>query len=229
MRLTELLDVSQLSDEEIQKAWEEAYNRFETTEEEIAKFIKRLNHAGQKDWNRDAQLVELFCGRCSGIRALEILGFNRIEGVDLSPSLLEKYKGDAQLYQADCRNLPFEDESRDIVIEQGGLHHLPDFPMDVERTLSEIHRILRSKGLFVLVEPWETPFLRLIHFLSERNLIRRISNKFDAFAAMTHYEKETYYRWLSAKEEILPLINRYFAVTHCQKRYGKLFFIGQKI
>jgi ubiquinone/menaquinone biosynthesis C-methylase UbiE len=197
MRINKLRDTSTLTDDEIQIAWEEAYQRFETQEEEIQKFTRRLNDAGQKDWRRDAQIVELFCGRCNDIRALERLGFINLEGVDVSPNLLAVYRGEAKLYQSDCRNLPFADKSRDIIILQGGLHHLPEFPIDIEQTLSETCRVLRPNGRFVLIEPWLTPFLRLIHFLSERDFIRLISNKFDAFATMTHYEKETYYRWLN--------------------------------
>ena len=34
--------------------WEEAYRRFETPEEEISKFTKRLNSLGQHAWPRDA-------------------------------------------------------------------------------------------------------------------------------------------------------------------------------
>ncbi len=75
MKITELRDTSTLSDEEIQIAWEEAYQRFETEEEEIQKFIKRLNDAGQQDWRKDEQIVELFCGRRNDIRALERLDF----------------------------------------------------------------------------------------------------------------------------------------------------------
>ncbi len=156
MKLTKLLDPSTLSDEEIQNAWEEAYERFETQKEEIQKFIKRFKFVGQKDWKRDAQMVELFCERCNGIRALEKLGFTNLEGVDISPNLLANYRGKAKLYQSDCRILPFADKSRDTIILQGGLHHLPKFPDDVEQTLSEIHRVLRPTGRFVLIEPWLT-------------------------------------------------------------------------
>ncbi len=102
MKITKLIDPSTLSDEEIQNAWEEAYERFETQEEEIQKFIKRFEFVGQKDWKRDAQMVELFCGRCNGIRALEKLGFTNLEGVDISPNLLANYRGKAKLYQSDC-------------------------------------------------------------------------------------------------------------------------------
>ncbi len=227
MKITELRDAATLSEEEIQTAWEDVYQRFETQEEEIRKFIKRLNDAGQQDWRKDSQIVELFCGRCNDIRALERLGFTNLEGVDISLNLLADYHGKAKLYQSDCRTLPFADKSRDTIILQGGLHHLPKFPADVEQTLSEICRVLRPNGLFVLVEPWLTPFLRLIHFLSERDVIRLISRKFDAFATMTHYEKETYYRWLNAPDEILFLLEKYFIEKRLRRKFGKILFVGE--
>jgi hypothetical protein len=65
--------------------------------------------------------VELFCGRGSGLHALGELGFTKLEGVDLSASLIEQYDGSAKLYVGDCRGLPFGAQSKDIVIIQGGL------------------------------------------------------------------------------------------------------------
>jgi ubiquinone/menaquinone biosynthesis C-methylase UbiE len=115
MKITELRDTSTLTSEQIQNFWEEAYTRFETPEEEIRKFVGRLNKLGQAEWRRDAQIVDIFSGRCNGIRALERLGFTNLEGVDISPNLLSYYDGKARLYTADCRELPFEDKSRDII------------------------------------------------------------------------------------------------------------------
>src|SRR5215471_20969153 len=73
--------------------WEAAYLRFETPEEEIRKFIGRLNRLGARQWPREAEIVELFCGRGNGLVALQRLGFTRLEGVDLSPRLIAQYKG----------------------------------------------------------------------------------------------------------------------------------------
>jgi len=42
MRINKLRDTSTLTDDEIQIAWEEAYQRFETQEEEIQKFTGDL-------------------------------------------------------------------------------------------------------------------------------------------------------------------------------------------
>src|SRR5690349_24204483 len=118
--------------------WEAAYLRFETPEEEIHKFIGRLNRLGARQWPRDAEIVELFCGRGNGLVALQRLGFTRLEGVDLSPRLIAQYKGTANCIVADCRKLPFADRSKDVLIVQGGLHHLPNLPADLEQTFSEM-------------------------------------------------------------------------------------------
>lgn len=226
MTYTKLLEVSGLSDEEIKTRWEEAYTQFETSDEEIKKFTGRFRKLGERNWRRDAQIVDIFCGRGNGLVALEGLGFTRLEGVDISPELLARYSGKAVLYEADCRELPFEDDSRDIIIVQGGLHHLPRFPDDLDQTFSEICRVLRPTGRFIAVEPWLTPFLRLIHFISERKITRQVSNKFDAFATMTHYEAETYFRWLESPETILDLLKKHFEPIRLATKLGKLYFVG---
>jgi SAM-dependent methyltransferase len=147
--------------------WEAAYLRFETPEEEIQKFTGRLNRLGAREWPRDAEIVELFSGRGNGLTALERLGFTRLEGVDLSPRLIVEYKGSAKCTVADCRHLPFADGSKDVLIVQGGLHHLPNLPDDLDQTFSEMQRVLRKSGRVLFVEPWRTPFLTFVHFVSE--------------------------------------------------------------
>jgi ubiquinone/menaquinone biosynthesis C-methylase UbiE len=149
--------------------WEAAYSRFETPNEEVRKFRRRLIALGIAQCPREANVVELFCGRGNGLEALAQLGFHRIEGVDLSPRLLKQYKGSAACYVADCRQLPFIDDSKDIVIVQGGLHHLISLPDDLEQVLSETRRVLRKSGRLVVVEPWWTPFLRFVHALCDRS------------------------------------------------------------
>jgi ubiquinone/menaquinone biosynthesis C-methylase UbiE len=205
--------------------WEEAYARFETPEEERRKFLRRLSWLGAQDWPKESQIVEIFCGRGNGIHALEILGFRQLEGVDLSPALLAQYHGPAKTHAADCRHLPFEDRSRDILIVQGGLHHLEGLP-DVEQTLAEVARVLRPGGRFVAVEPWRTPFLDLVHFVSEQPLVRKVSNKMDAFATMTHYERATYERWLGAPEPILAALAKRFSPERQRIGWGKLMYVG---
>ena len=91
--------------------WEAAYLAFETPEEEVAKFVRRLRKLGADDWPKDSQIIELFCGRGRGLMALHRLGFTQIEGVDLSPRLLAEYRGARSIECCDCRHLTFPDAS----------------------------------------------------------------------------------------------------------------------
>ena len=118
-------------------AWNDAYLRFETLDQEVRKFTKRLKTLGALSWARDSEVVELFCGRGSGIVALESLGFTNVEGVDLSQALLSQYRGAAKLYAGDCRDLKFPDASKDILIVQGGLHHLQRIPEDLDAVFTK--------------------------------------------------------------------------------------------
>lgn len=210
------------------QAWESAYLRFETPEQEIAKFLSRLKRLGAQHWPRDAQAAEIFCGRGNGLQALARLGFTRLEGVDLSERLLEQYRGPATLYVCDCRKLPFDNASRDVLIVQGGLHHLPRLMDDLEATLDEAQRVLRPGGRFVAVEPWLTPFLRLVHAACRMRLARRCWSKLDALAIMTEREQATYEAWLARPQAILAALQARFEVQTCRTQLGKLLFVGRK-
>src|SRR5258708_25799975 len=93
--------------------WEAAYLRFETPEHEIQKFIGRLEKLGVAEWSRQAQVVELFCGRGNGLHALGKLGFTNVEGLDLSPRLLAQDPRDPKCYVSDFRSLPLPNQSSD--------------------------------------------------------------------------------------------------------------------
>lgn len=207
--------------------WEEAYTRFETPEQEIAKFMRRLLKLGAADWDKKLRVVELFCGRGNGLHALSRLGFQRLEGADLSESLLANYEGPAKCYVCDCRRLPFESESRDVVIVQGGLHHLPKLPEDLEVTLAEMRRVLRPGGVAVIIEPWVTPFLRLVHAACASRLARRLSIKLDALATMIENELETYKQWLENPNLIRPLLQQTFDQVKIETRWGKIICLGR--
>jgi ubiquinone/menaquinone biosynthesis C-methylase UbiE len=206
--------------------WEAAYLRFETPEEEIQKFIARLNRLGAPQWPRGAEIVELFCGRGNGLVALERLGFTRIEGVDLSPRLVAQYRGPAKCIVGDCRQLPFADRSKDVLIVQGGLHHLPTLPGDLQQSFAEMQRVLRKEGRAVFVEPWLTPFLKFVHKVSESLLARQVSNRMDALATMIQLERRTYEQWLGQPELIKKIARAHFVPVHEYFSWGKWNFVG---
>jgi ubiquinone/menaquinone biosynthesis C-methylase UbiE len=206
--------------------WEAAYLRFETAEEEIDKFVRRLRKLGAGQWAPDANIVELFCGRGNGLHALERMGFVHLTGVDLSPRLLKQYSGSAICILGDCRHLPFADQSKDFLIIQGGLHHLQLLPADLDQTLSESQRVLRKDGRVVIVEPWLTPFLRFVHWIAMKSMARRISGKLDALATMIHYEQRTYEQWLCQPDLITNRARTYFSPIQESFEWGKWYFVG---
>ena len=213
----------------LQDPWEAAYVRFETPEQELRKFVKRLKKLGVDQLPRDSRVVELFCGRGNGLRALARLGFTHLEGVDLSGRLIRLYQGNAQCYVCDCRRLPFSDQSKDVLIVQGGLHHLPTLPESLDQTLAEMHRVLRKSGRVIVVEPWLTPFLKLVHSISRIGLVRRFSAKLDALATMIDYERPTYEQWLGRPALILSLAHAHFSPLHESRAWGKWRFVGRPL
>jgi len=71
--------------------------------------------------------------------------FNKVQLSD--GSSVSKFGKENQLIAED---LPFENESFDIVLAKDTLHHFSD----TEKALSEISRVLRPGGLFIVSEPY---------------------------------------------------------------------------
>jgi ubiquinone/menaquinone biosynthesis C-methylase UbiE len=209
------------------ESWEAAYVRFETPDEEVRKFSRRLRRLGAEGWRKDSRILELFCGRGNGLVALEQLGFAHIRGVDLSERLVSLHHGRARCLVGDCRALPVRGGSQDIAIVQGGLHHLAALPDDLERVLTEVQRVLRPGGLFVVVEPWRTLFLDVVHTVGCSAVGRRLWRKMDALATMIEHESQTYHRWLEQPALISALLCDRFEPRLKQERLGKLMFVGR--
>ncbi len=97
---------------------------------------------------RDARLLEVGCGM-----GTDLLQFARggacCTGIDLTPRSIEITRHRFRLYDADGafmisdgENLPFRDESFDVVYSNGVLHHTPD----TAGAIREVHRVLRPGG-----------------------------------------------------------------------------------
>lgn len=206
-------------------SWYRAYRRFETPEQEVRKFHRRLLRAGSREWDRDLGIVDLFCGRGGALRALRRQGFARIVGIDTATEILGEVE--APTAAADCRWLPIAEGGRDVAIVQGGLHHLDVSSNDLDLVLDEIARILAPGGRVVIVEPRRDLFLRFVHVLCGLPALRWMSRRVDALATMIEEEGERYTAWLDQTDSILTLLEDRFDPERVELRWGKLLFVGR--
>jgi len=100
-----------------------------------------------------ARILEVGCGRGIALPVFDQLcGPRRLVGLDIEGELLmeaadnlKDHGTSAELCIGDVRNMPFEDEAFDVVVDFGTLFHIAR-PQDA---LDEISRVLAPEGMFI--------------------------------------------------------------------------------
>ncbi|WP_042350491.1 class I SAM-dependent methyltransferase [Bacillus massiliigorillae] len=126
--------------------------------------IMNFAHAGMNKWamkkmkiNRESVLLDIGCG---GGKAIQLLSqtntYEKIYGIDYSEqavvdsirlNIQEVQKGKVEILQASVTNLPFIDQTFDL-ISAFQTHY---FWSDLENAVKEISRVLKQDGEFFLV------------------------------------------------------------------------------
>jgi ubiquinone/menaquinone biosynthesis C-methylase UbiE len=102
---------------------------------------------------REARMLEIGCGRGVALPVLDRLCRpRRLVGLDIEEALLieagahlEEEGTEAELYCGDAREMPFADESFDVIVDFGTLYHIARSQI----ALAEITRVLAPGGIFV--------------------------------------------------------------------------------
>lgn len=95
-------------------------------------------------------VLDVGCGNGIALQALD--GWDRKSGVDVSEELLKlaRAKGiDAHFCDVDENNLPFPDNTFDLVVSSDVIEHV----LHTDHLLNEINRVLKPGGLYVAVIP----------------------------------------------------------------------------
>ncbi len=100
----------------------------------------------------DTDVLEIGCGTGLFTGVFAATGA-RVVAIDVSPPLLEKamardIDGAVTFRLEDAEQMSFDDHIFDAVVGSSILHHL-----DVERTIGEMHRVLRADGRIAFAEP----------------------------------------------------------------------------
>ncbi len=130
-------------------------------------------------------------------------GAMKIIGLDISPGMLKVGKKKVldkhmektiEMIEGDSENLPFEDNTFDAVTVAFGVRNFET----LEKGLFEIHRVLKPKGTFVVLEtsvPTKTPFKQGYHFYT-KNILPRIGKLFS--------KDDSAYAYLSESASVFP-------------------------
>ncbi len=98
-----------------------------------------------------ARVLDLGCGTALSTRLLMQRGYETV-GVDLSPLFLtveKQHSSATQLSAADATQLPFDDETFDVVAAFEFIEHAPDVPA----LLDELRRVLKPSGFLFFHSP----------------------------------------------------------------------------
>lgn len=102
------------------------------------------------DLHPGMRILELGCGTGSmWVNHLHLLSGTQLTLTDFSEGMLETARGNVKspnvtFQQVDIQNIPFPDDSFDIVIANMMLYHVPDLHLG----LSEVRRVLKPGGIF---------------------------------------------------------------------------------
>jgi ubiquinone/menaquinone biosynthesis C-methylase UbiE len=133
---------------------------------------------------KDLRILEVACGRGGFVRELARAGA-QVTGCDFSLSALRV--GQSKLEQAegtdlpffvqgDVQNLPFADESFDLLVSCETIEHVPD----VTSAMREMWRVVRYGGLLFLTTPNYSNFMGLYDLYARfRHPKRRDDQPFD--------------------------------------------------
>lgn len=125
-------------------------------------------------------------------------GAKKIVGLDLSEGMLavgrkkireKNLSEQIEMVQGDSEALPFEDGSFDAITVAFGVRNFED----LEKGLSEIYRVLKPGGIFVVLEtsvPTKFPFKQGYHFYT-RNLLPVIGKLFSKDKVAYSYLSES--------------------------------------
>ncbi len=130
-------------------------------------------------------------------------GASKIVGLDISSGMLEvgrkkitekRLQQTIEMIEGDSENLPFKDNTFDAVTVAFGVRNFET----LEKGLTEIHRVLKPKGTFVVLEtsvPTKTPFKQGYQFYT-KNILPRIGRLFS--------RDDSAYAYLSESASVFP-------------------------
>lgn len=162
------------------------------------KIVKYLISTGRNFYN----IVDLATG--TGDLTIELLKLEpkKIYAVDISKKMLEIQKGKVndkrlELIQAEAANMPFDDNSIDLVTIGFGIRNFED----LEISLKEIKRVLKNDGYLIVLEMFKAEKIssKLFNYYFSR-IMPFLGNKLSKSKTAYNYLSDSVQNFLTVKE-----------------------------
>lgn len=145
---------------------------------------------------RTSKILEVGCGHGVQLRFLKSMGFYHFYGIDVSKeavSLIKKVGPCGTVVQGLAENLPFEDESFDMVFTSGLLIHIP--PENLSTVMKEMVRCAKR---YIWGYEYYSPFEEEVEYHGQHNMLWRRD-----YAALFREN----FRWQLFRETIYPRVS----------------------
>jgi N-acetylglucosaminyldiphosphoundecaprenol N-acetyl-beta-D-mannosaminyltransferase len=209
---------------------------YKKTYDKIAKNFSSTRHFdwGEFDFfskylKKGQKVLDLGCGNG---RLMDFLKKHEVNptGMDYSSELLKIAKDkhpDIDFIQGDMTELPFADESFDLVVMLASFHHLEN-PKRRNDCLSEIHRILKKDGIIIMTN-WNLLYQNRYSKQKKKALIRSILPHWNHQEFIINFGKEKnprYYYAFKLNELSKLITDNFFKIreafyTHKDKKTSK--------
>jgi ubiquinone/menaquinone biosynthesis C-methylase UbiE len=192
----------------------------------VSKNISRLRRGGLlKHLKKHDLVLDLFCGKCETGHGLKRMGYDRVICGDHSIRLLKtKRTGLVTRVCLDALNLPVKEQSVDVVIIQGGLHHLQS-TQQILSCLNGLKKIVNPDGYVFLSEPGNTVLLGLWLLLMTKTPFWKLSKFSRNWHDLHSEEKATHEDYLTNLSKVHGYIKTDWKIVRYKKGLVTDFFL----
>ena len=126
----------------------------DTAHKRFTRYVKFLFEVAEFDEHKDEKVLEVGVGIGTDLVQFAVHG-SRISGIDLTKNAIETTRNHLKvldleyefLEQGDAEQLPFDDDTFNLVYSFGVLHHTPD----TQKAIDEVHRVLKPQGKAIIM------------------------------------------------------------------------------
>lgn len=185
-----------------EEEWNSVWSKNNTISKAINKgrnfYNQRFIKLFRSSFDKNKSFLEIGCGTSSLLLSMA-LHFKKVTGLDLSDEALKISKKNAAkmkvknatFVKGDCFNIPFKDNTFDIVWSQGLIEHFPN----PKKVVEEHYRVCKKGGLIIISTPLKYSYQHLWYIITRLRFLRQ----FWPWTDQDFYTKKKYQNLISDK------------------------------